>query len=185
MTEYSPFVYNSLTDHLLSCMKFGPLVCFLSLFALTILSGCTAAEDECQTMNDGMKSMHQEGLTLFDDHGNAKHVQSLIADDQFEQVYGFQHVCPSVINDTKILFVYPEPTLASFHMSNVKAPLDIGFFDEHGLLFNVLRMDVYEDDERHLYSPNKPFQFALESPVGFFEESMLSPGKSRLIVNSL
>ncbi|MCY4052047.1 MAG: DUF192 domain-containing protein [Gammaproteobacteria bacterium] len=166
-------------------MKFQLLVCSLVLFALTFMTGCTVSDDDCQKMNDGMKSMHQTGLSLFDDHGNAKHIHSLIADDQFEQAYGFQHVCPDVIQDTKILFVYSEPTLGSFHMSNVKAPLDIGFFDQHGVLFDVLRMDVYVDNEQLLYSPTKPFQFALETHVGFFEKFMLSPGKSYLIIDSL
>lgn len=157
----------------------------LILAVLVSLSGCSAADRNCVVKNEGMQSMHLEGLTLFDDNGNTLHIQSLIADDQFEQAMGFQHVCPNAVADTKILFAYPEPIYGSFHMANVKAPLDIGFFDERGLLIDVLRMDVYETDKRPLYSPDQRFQFALETPVGFFQESLLSPGLARLAIRSL
>ncbi len=166
-------------------MKFQTLFHSLGLFVLILGSPCHAAGDDCVTKNEGMESMHQEGITLFDDNGKAKHIRSLIADEQFERAMGFQHVCPDVVKNTRILFVYAEPIYGSFHMSNVKAPLDIGFFDGQGLLIDVLRMDVYTNEERPLYSPNKPYRFALETPVGFFEESMLSPGTSRLVINSL
>ncbi|MCY4148580.1 MAG: DUF192 domain-containing protein [Gammaproteobacteria bacterium] len=166
-------------------MKAQTLFYSLGLFALAFMSGCNAAEDDCVIKNEGMESMHLEGITLFDDNGNTKHIRSLIADDHFERAMGFQHVCPDAVKETRILFVYTEPIQGSFHMSNVKAPLDIGFFDGQGTLIDVLRMDVYTDDAQPLYSPNKPYQFALETPVGFFEESMLSPGKSRLVIGSL
>ena len=166
-------------------MKVQPLFYSLRLLAVVFMTGCNAADDDCIMKNEGMESMHLEGFTLFDDNGQAQHIQGLIADDRFERAMGFQHVCPDVVKDTRILFVYTEPIHGSFHMLNVKAPLDIGFFDDQGLLINVLRMDMYTDDERPLYSPGKPYQFALEAPVGFFEESMLSPGISRLVIHSL
>lgn len=157
---------------------FGP-----GLLIASLLTGC-GAEDDCVLQNAGMQTMHQEGLTLFDDNGKTRHVQSLIADDQVERASGFQHVCPEVIRETKILFVYSQPVYSSFHMSNVKAPLDIGFFDAQGLLVSVMRMHVYARDQRPLYSPGRPFQYALETPVGFFEDAMLSPGRSRLLLRS-
>lgn len=165
-------------------MRVRNTLILFGLPALVLLGGCRP-QDDCVRLNEGMRSMHQEGITLLDDNGKSRHVQALVADDETERSFGFQHVCPDVIEDTTILFVYPRPVTASFHMSNVNAPLDIAFFDGQGQLISVLRMDIYTDEGRPLYSPGRSFQYALEARPGFFQDSALSPGRSRLIPDSL
>ena len=100
-------------------MKYQPLLYSLGLLAFVFMTGCNAADDDCVMKNEGMESMHLEGITLFDDNGETRHIQSLIADDQCERAMGFQHVCPDAVKQTRILFVYSEPVYGSFHMSNV------------------------------------------------------------------
>ena len=70
-------------------------------------------------------------------------------------------------------------------MNNVQAPLDIGFFDSEGRLKKVLLMKPYTANERPLYDPGVPFQYALEAREGYFSDSGLTEGRSRLVVQSI
>ena len=156
----------------------------LLLLSILLIGGCNT-EAECVNRNAGMRTMHQEGVTLLNDAGNLIYINALIADDGKERAAGFQYVCQQVITTTNILFVYTQPVNSRFHMSNVKAPLDIGFFDDQGLLVKVIKMEVYRDDSRATYYAGSPYQYALETRVGFFKEKELSAGKTRLVQNSL
>ena len=111
--------------------------------------------------------------------------ESMVADSSAQRAQGFQHICESVIDSTQILFVYSRPIKAQFHMMNVKAPLDIGFFDSAGKLVGLMVMNTYDDGNRRLYSPNQEFQYALEGHVGFFSDFGMSTGKTRLVINSI
>ena len=77
------------------------------------------------------------------------------------------------------------PLGGRFHMQNVKAPLDIGFFDGAGKLIRTMVMDTYDDGNKRRYHPGQRFQYALEARVGFFNEHKLSANKARLVVHSV
>ncbi|MEM7196048.1 MAG: DUF192 domain-containing protein [Pseudomonadota bacterium] len=123
-------------------------------------------------------------LEIVNRHGEIVEIKSLIADSSFERSLGYQYVCPDVIASSTILFQYPRPIKGQFHMNNVHAPLDIGFFAADGILVTYLVMETYQDNYRPLYGPNEPFQFALEAPVGFFRENGFEVGNTRLIVGT-
>ena len=45
-----------------------------------------------------------------------------------------------------MLFVFPVPSSPSFWMKDTLIPLDIGFFDEDGVLIGVLTMDPCREE---------------------------------------
>ena len=151
--------------------------CFVAL--------AVAAEAECQSSNRGMDNMEIREIKLLDARGQLHTINTHIADDGTERAYGYQYICEQVIDRTAILFVYRAPTNGKFHMSNVKAPLDIGFFDASGLLINQQLMLPYADGESTLYSPGRAFKYALEARQGYFAEHNLVEGKTRLIRQSV
>lgn len=161
------------------------------LFAAVILAGAvvwstdTGSPVNCREVTAGMRAMHTEEVALLNDQGERVVFQSYVADDDTERAAGYQYICANVIDASTILFVYPQPVSARFHMENVEAPLDIGFFDDQGKLFSVLLMQPRDDGGSGLYGPPQPFQYALEAGQGFFSEQNLSAGKSHLIIGQL
>ena len=129
--------------------------------------------------------MHTEQVSLLNDRGKIVTFQSHVADDDSERAAGYQYICVDIIDASTILFVFPKPILTRFHMQNVEAPLDIGFFDDRGKLFSVLLMQPGDNGSSALYGPSQPFQYALEARQGFFAEQNLSAGKSRLLIGRL
>ena len=129
--------------------------------------------------------MESARIVLLNAQRQRVELDSLIADDALERASGYQHICPEVIARTSILFRYAAPGAGRFHMRNVKAPLDIGFFDEGGVLIQSMVMRPYGDGDEILYGPMRTFQYALEARAGFFREKGLSAGASRLLLDTL
>ena len=58
-----------------------------------------------------------------------------------------------------------------FTMRTVPIPLDIGFFDSTGVLFDVVNMFPCGDsDDCPLYGASGPFEFAVERPAGGWDD---------------
>ena len=157
----------------------------VSVSGVFIAPDSGSARAGCLPANSGMRSMHGEYVSLVDRFKEQLTIRTLVADDAHERSQGFQHVCSRTIDTTTILFTYNHPTTARFHMSNVQAPLDIGFFDGQGVLVRVMTMQPYTGLSRPLYGPGQPFQYALEAREGFFAGNGLFAGFSRLMLDSL
>ncbi len=161
------------------------------LFAAVILAGAAVwstgilSPMNCREVTAGMRAMHTEEVSLLNDQGKRIVFQSHVADDDTERAAGYQYICANIIDTSTILFVYPQPVSARFHMENVEAPLDIGFFDDQGKLLSVMLMQPRDDGDSGLYGPPQPFQYALEAAQGFFAGQNLSAGKSHLIIGKL
>ncbi len=143
---------------------------------------------DCRQSNEGMDSMEVQQISLLNGRGKRFSITAHIADDAAERAAGYQHICPTVIEQTFILFAYQKPIAGKFHMNNVKAPLDIAFFDQKGVLISVQTMLTYDtsgDISSPLYHPNQPFQFALEARAGFLSENNFTEGLSRLMLYSI
>lgn len=136
----------------------------------------------CVSTTPGIDAMHPETIRLQNDEGRPVTLDVLVADDGHERASGFQHVCAGVIDETLILFRYPDEVNGRFHMQNVHAPLDIAFFDARGKVLSVKLMETYRGDWKPLYGPARPFQFALEARAGFFAEIGVSPASSFLLL---
>ena len=137
---------------------------------------------ECRISTSGWNQMHLATIVLTHENGQTIQMRARIADEPNERAAGFQHICPQIINLSSILFVYEQPTVANYHMNNVHDALDIGFFDENGLLFKVSRMEPKGSDKviRNLYSSDHEMLYALETKAGFFADNELRAGEVSL-----
>lgn len=148
-------------------------------------SAAVAAEPDCAPTNRGLAQMQSADIELLNARRQRVTVRAFIADEPLEMAAGYQFICPEVVARTAILFRYAAPGAGRFHMHNVKAALDIAFFDARGDLFQALAMRPYRAGEATLYGPMRKFQYALEARRGFLRERHLAAGESRLILDSL
>ena len=160
------------------------LACAMLICALPAASPAARAQ-QCALATPGFAQMQAARIALINDGQSRVEFDALIADEPIEQASGYQYICPRVIARTTILFRYDAPTAGRFHMRNVNAPLDIGFFDAGGALLQTMVMQPYEDGAEILYAPMQKFQYALETRRGFFAEHALSAGNSRLLIETL
>lgn len=144
-----------------------------------------AAELDCAPTNRGMAQMQRAEIALLNARDERVTLRAFIADEPLEMAAGYQFICPEVVARTAILFRYDAPGAGRFHMHNVKAALDIAFFDAGGALFQAMAMQPYADGAEVLYGPMRKFQYALEARRGFLREKHLAAGQSRLILDSL
>jgi len=152
--------------------------------ALVALAGGAAAAD-CAPTNRGLARMQTADIELLNARRERVTLRAFIADEPVEMAAGYQFICPEVVARTAILFRYAAPSAGRFHMHNVKAALDIAFFDAAGELFQAMAMRPYNDGEEALYGPMRKFQYALEARRGFLRDKHLRAGDSRLVLESL
>jgi len=76
--------------------------------------------------------------------------------------------------DDGMLFVYTRGQPMAFWMRNTPLPLDIGFFDEEGVLKEIYQMHPF--DETTVRSRSNKLQFALEMNQGWFKANNVRPG---------
>lgn len=100
-------------------------------------------------------------------------LEAQIALTQSEQVKGLMHR-ESLPADGGMLFPYQQGHIMTFWMANTPLPLDIGFFDQHGVLLEIHRM--YPFDTNKIRSKSDQIQFALEMHQGWFNSKGLRPG---------
>lgn len=65
-----------------------------------------------------------------------------------------------------MLFIHPYPQRLTYWMKNTFIPLDIGFFDENGILMEIY--PLYPQDLTPISSKNEYLKYALEVPQGWF-----------------
>ena len=137
--------------------------------------------EECKLSTRHWASMHHAVISLHHKNGEETDLRVRIADESRERAAGNQHICPQIIDQNAILFVYPSPQNRSFHMNNVHAELDIGFFDSDGLLFLVMRMKPpLGGSGSNIYSPGRDIKYALETRAGYFADHRLQPDEITL-----
>ena len=72
-----------------------------------------------------------------------------------------------------MLFVFDETAGHCFWMRNTPLPLSIGFFDDKGVLINVLDMKPFDESS---HCPTKPARYALEMNRGWFAKQRVKAG---------
>ena len=155
-------------------------------YLLPLLSACiflVGFQGQCQHETKAWQAMETHKVLLIGPGGKRIELPVKIADEETERRAGFQHVCPRTIAKSPMLFIFPRSVRVSFHMNNVHAPLQIGFFGAEGTLIDVQLMQPYgpPPGKRHLYDPGQPVRAALEAEAGFFEQYGLAPGQWRLV----
>jgi len=144
-----------------------------AIFCLTLMiSACSYAQLDCQIDNPALQAMPKIEVTLTRDDGRSYIMTAKLADNNATRAAGFQRVCESTIEAMPILFVFNQPSVPSFHMNNVVAPIDIAFIDSEGDLESIQAMNPYSTIQirKPLYSPKRPVLYALEVHKGFYQK---------------
>lgn len=76
--------------------------------------------------------------------------------------------------DEGLLMVFPLPQEVSLWMLNTPIPLDVGFFDDQGVLRAVVSMEP--DGGKQLHHSPPDTRYALEMNRGWFARYALAPG---------
>src|SRR3990170_8404628 len=71
--------------------------------------------------------------------------------------------------DSGMAFIYFDETSGGFYMKITLMPLSIAFFDEEGLILEILDMEPCEEDPCEIYDPGVAYFGALEVNQGAFE----------------
>ena len=113
-------------------------------------------------------------LTEADVHVGQRLLHVVVADDESERGQGLRRRS-DIGSYQGMLFVFPAPSSASFTMSTVPVPLDIGFYDAGGRLVDRLRMAPCAGTESQcpLYRPSGAFLYALETLADGLPEGSL------------
>ncbi len=108
-----------------------------------------------------------------------------IAKSPEQRARGFQGVCPGLVIERSLLFSFPAPVHANFHMTGVALPLDIVFMDVSRQVIDIQRMTLQESNQpTRYYRPNTEFYFALEAVAGRLDQLRRNPGLWRMRVSN-
>ena len=108
-------------------------------------------------------------------------IAAWVAKSPEQRARGFQGVCPGLASERSLLFYFPVPVHANFHMTGVVVPLDIAFMDVSRQVIDIQRMALQGSNEpMRYYRPNTEFQFALETVAGRLDQLRRNPGPWRM-----
>jgi len=142
------------------------------LFCAQLLLIESVFAKSCQITNEYLEAMPKGEIEVQIEGVESIGFQVKIAQNNQTRAAGFQYVCAETIAAEPILFIFDRPRIASFHMNNVVAPIDIAFIDAQGHIESIQSMYPYVliSKSRPLYSPKREVVAALEVHPGFFEE---------------
>jgi uncharacterized membrane protein (UPF0127 family) len=115
------------------------------------------------------------GTIVIDGESHSAH----IADDHRTRGQGFQNVPPARIREAMIYFRFADPSIPSFHMRNVTAPLAIAWIDRDDRVIGISIMRP----ETSGYRPPAPVIAALEvhpdrlEPLGIARGTSIRPAE--------
>jgi len=86
-----------------------------------------------------------------------------------------------IADDGGMLFVFPQPRVLSFWMSNCKTDIDVIFLDASGRIVSIRKMTAPDpairDDDLPQYGSGYPAQFAIEVQGGLTDKLALKLGE--------
>ena len=146
-----------------------PVLALFALFAIVAFVACggddTARPTPAPTDSVGapLRSLSLIGST------RTAEVKVEIASTFEERAVGlmFRQSLPT---DTGMLFIYPDDQTSGHWMRNTYIPLDIAYVDARGLVIEVRQGKPLDETPLR---PQKPYRFALEMTVGWFESHAL------------
>ena len=138
------------------------------LFLLLGLTACSAEKANDTSAPAALPFSHRFSLDL----GNVSPSVQLALSER-EKQNGLMHRM-RMPADEGMLFVFKQPARQSFWMRNTHIPLDIGYFDAHGVLREIYPM--YPLDETPVVSFSKEIVYALEMNQGWFAKNGIGEG---------
>lgn len=150
------------------------------LLAGLLLASLNAAAD-CRRTTSALDAMAEAELVMAGP-GRFVKLAVRVADDHRKRAAGFQHICPETIESTAIYFEFEQPRRPSFHMRNVKAPLDIAFIDAAGVIVSIQRMEPYVlgAQQYRTWGSTGEVAAALEARAGYFADAQITEGGWRI-----
>lgn len=139
-----------------------------AVLLLTPLSGCREGEPKAET-----RAAPKTVADWFEIKVGPKTVRMQLAVREPEMMRGLMER-RDLGADEGMLFVYAKPQQMSFWMRNTPTPLDIGFFNRHGMLEEIYPLHPY--DETPVRSRSTLMQFALEMNQGWYRANGVRPG---------
>ena len=112
-------------------------------------------------------------------------IAAWVAKSPEQRALGFQGVCTGLVTERALLFSFPVPVHANFHMSGVMVPLDIAFIDVSRQVIDIQPMALQESNQpMRYYRPNAKIHFALETASGRLDQLRLNPTLWRMRVSN-
>ncbi len=136
------------------------------MLGLSLLAGCDQTEP---AKTEPLKT----GADFFDIHVGAKVVHMQLAVTPAESEHGLMDR-RDLGPDDGMLFLFAKPQQMSFWMHHTPTPLDIGFFDDGGMLEEIYPMQPF--DENSIHSRSTMLTLALETNQGWFGNNGVKPG---------
>ncbi|MCP1674110.1 uncharacterized membrane protein (UPF0127 family) [Natronocella acetinitrilica] len=114
----------------------------MALATALLFGGAGSVLAACLPSTPALESMPRAALLL---HPPGEAVEPIALDARLaitdtQRMAGMQRLCPEVVLENPMLFVFEQPIAAAFHMRNVHGPLVIGFIDADGIIFQVEHM---------------------------------------------
>ena len=143
------------------------------------------ARADCSNDTSFWAAMEQIWIEFSAENEKSLVFSTWIANSPEQRARGFQDACPGLVIERSLLFSFPAPVHAHFHMTGVSAPLDIVFIDVSKQVIDIQRMTHQESNQPiRYYRPNTEFQFALETVAGRLDQLRRKPGLWRMRVSN-
>lgn len=115
---------------------------------------------------------YRHGIVSFMEHGLTVDLRVEIADTEEMREVGL--MCRRSLDpDAGMLFVFDALTRGGFWMKDTLIPLSIAFMNDHWQVVGIMDMRVAPDPANppvsDVWSPNRPYRYALEVNQGFFK----------------
>ena len=152
-----------------------------------VVSGVAGQEIGADCSNDASfwVAMEQVWVEFSTEEEKPLVIAAWVAKSPKQRARGFQGVCPGLVTERPLLFSFPVPVHANFHMTGVAVPLDIAFIDVSRQVIDIQRMALQESNQpMRYYRPNAKFHFALETVSGRLDQLRLNPGLWRMRVSN-
>ena len=152
-----------------------------------VVSGVAGQEIGADCSNDASfwVAMEQVWVEFSTEEEKPLVIAAWVAKSPKQRARGFQGVCPGLVTERPLLFSFPVPVHANFHMTGVMVPLDIAFIDVSRQVIDIQRMALQESNQpMRYYRPNAKIHFALETASGRLDQLRLNPILWRMRVSN-
>ena len=155
-------------------------MCFVAVSVIADQGG----RADCSSDASFWAAMNQVWVEFSNEKEKSIVIAAWMAKSPDQRARGFQWICPGLVNERSLLFSFPVPVHANFHMTGVKVPLDIAFIDVSKQVIDIQRMTRQELNQPiRYYRPNAEIYFALETMAGRLNQLRQNPGMWRMRVS--
>lgn len=122
--------------------------------------------------------VYKKGTIVLSQSYRRVRLQVEVADTPESRTQGLMHR-RQLAENAGMLFIFEATSRGGFWMKNTLIPLSIAFIDEKWKVVDIKDMAVAPDPEKGpftIYESAKPYRYALEVNLGFFERHRIKVG---------